>query len=54
MDGWTGYCLTQCQFWFYKKNWKNGEGYQTEYLEGTAMAWEKSEYLEGGGAVLMM
>jgi hypothetical protein len=26
---------------------ENGDGYQTEYLEGTAVAWEKSEYVEG-------
>jgi hypothetical protein len=40
MDGWTGYCLTQCQVLVLQKCFqKNGGRCRTEYSEGTAVAW---------------
>jgi hypothetical protein len=47
MDGWDDRYLAQCRFGFKKIFLENGEGCRTEYSEGTAMAREKPEYLEG-------
>jgi hypothetical protein len=41
MDGWKDHYIAQCSFGFRSGFQKNGGKCQTEYSEGTAVAWEK-------------